>query len=49
MKFNRILAVLLGTALSVTAFAQSDGHFTRGFYLGVDASAGAVVNDRISM
>ena len=49
MKFNRILAVLLGSALSVTAFAQSDGHFTRGFYLGVDVSAGAVVNDRISM
>ena len=49
MKFNRILAVLLGSALSVTAFAQSDGHFTRGFYLGVDASTGAVVNDRISM
>ena len=48
MKFNRILAVLLGTALSVTAFAQSDGHFTRGFYLGVDVSAGAVANDRLS-
>ena len=48
MKFNRILAVLLGTALSVTAFAQSDGHFSRGFYLGVDASAGAVANDRLS-
>lgn len=48
MKFNRILAVLWGTALSVTAFAQSDGHFTKGFYLGVDASAGAVANDRLS-
>lgn len=48
MKINRILAVLLGTALSVTAFAQSDGHFKRGFYLGVDASAGAVANDRLS-
>lgn len=49
MKFNRILAVLLGTALSVTAFAQSDGHFSKGFYLGVDASAGTVLNDRVSM
>ena len=49
MKFNRILAVLLGSALSVTAFAQSDGHFSKGFYLGVDASAGTVLNDRVSM
>ena len=49
MKFNRILAVLLGAALSVTAFAQSDGHFSKGFYLGVDASAGTVLNDRVSM
>ena len=49
MKFNRILAVLLGTALSVTAFAQADRHFTKGFYAGVDASTGTVVNDRITM
>ena len=49
MKFNRILAVLLGSALSVTAFAQSEGHFSKGFYLGVDASAGTVLNDRVSM
>ena len=49
MKFNRILAVLLGSALSVTAFAQSEGHFSKGFYLGVDASTGTVLNDRVSM
>ena len=51
MKINRICAVLLGTALSLTAFAQSDGqsgsHFPKGFYVGVDASGGAVMNDRI--
>ena len=51
MKINRIFAVLLGTALSLTAFAQSDGqsggYFRKGFYAGVDASAGTVVNDRI--
>ena len=53
MKINRICAVLLGTALSLTAFAQSDGqsggYFRKGFYAGVDASAGTVVNDRIGM
>ena len=49
MKINRICAVLLGTAISVSAFAQADRHFTRGFYAGVDASAGTVVNDRITM
>ena len=51
MKINRICAVLLGTALSLTAFAQSDGqsggYFRKGFYAGVDASAGTVVNNRI--
>ena len=51
MKINRICAVLLGTALSLTAFAQSDGqsggYFRKGFYAGVDASAGTVLNDRI--
>ena len=49
MKINRICAVLLGTAISVSAFAQADRHFTKGFYAGVDASAGTVVNDRITM
>jgi hypothetical protein len=49
MKINRICAVLLGTAISVSAFAQADRHFTRGFYAGVDASTGTVVNDRITM
>ena len=49
MKINRICAVLLGTAISVSAFAQADRYFTKGFYAGVDASAGTVVNDRITM
>ena len=49
MKINRICAVLLGAVISVSAFAQADRHFTRGFYAGVDASAGAVVNDRIGV
>ena len=53
MKINRICAVLLGVAVSISAFAQTPGqsykHFTKGFYLGVDASAGAVANERLTL
>ena len=53
MKTNRICAVLLGTVMSISAFAQTSSqankYFTKGFYLGVDASAGAVANDRITL
>ena len=53
MKINRICAVLLGTVMSISAFAQTSSqankYFTKGFYLGVDASAGAVANDRITL
>ena len=53
MKINRICAVLLGVAMSISAFAQTSGqsykHFTKGFYLGVDASAGAVANERLTL
>ena len=53
MKINRICAALLGVAMSISAFAQTPGqsykHFTKGFYLGVDASAGAVANERLTL
>ena len=53
MKINRICAVLLGVAMSISAYAQTSGqsykHFTKGFYLGVDASAGAVANERLTL
>lgn len=53
MKINRICAVLLGVAMSISAFAQTPDqsykHFTKGFYLGVDASAGAVANERLTL
>ena len=53
MKINRICAVLLGVVMSISAFAQTPGqsykHFTKGFYLGVDASAGAVANERLTL
>ena len=53
MKINRICAALLGVVMSISAFAQTPGqsykHFTKGFYLGVDASAGAVANERLTL
>ena len=53
MKINRISAALLGVVMSISAFAQTPGqsykHFTKGFYLGVDASAGAVANERLTL
>ena len=53
MKINRICATLLGVAMSISALAQTSGqsykHFTKGFYLGVDASAGAVANERLTL
>ena len=53
MKTNRICAVLLGTVMSISAFAQTTGkpnkYFTKGFYLGIEASGGVVANDRITL
>ena len=53
MKTNRICAVLLGTVMSISAFAQTPSqpnkYFTKGFYFGVEASGGIVANDRITL
>ena len=53
MSIKRICAVLFGTVISISMFAQTItepyNYFRKGFYLGVDASAGLTVNDRISI
>ena len=53
MKINKICAVLLGVAMSISAFAQTPSqpnkYFTKGFYFGVEASGGIVANDRITL
>ena len=50
---KRIFTIIVSLTVAFASAAQTDGHqykyFRKGFYLGVDASAGAVVNDRISM
>ena len=50
---KRIFTIIVLLTVAFASAAQTDGHqykyFRKGFYLGVDASAGAVVNDRISM
>lgn len=53
MSIKRIYAVLVGTVLSISVFAQTStepyNYFRKGFYLGVDASAGLTLNDRVSL
>lgn len=53
MNIKKISAILLGMAISFTSLAQTvdqqNTGFRKGFYLGLDASAGIVNNDRVSL